>query len=172
MHIYIYICSLDLNNIQMVSKIDRQKMILKIIESKAVHNQDELQQYLQERGLAVTQATLSRDINALNLSKYRGEDGNLYYARGKVFSELAAPQSHDASGIISVELCGNMGVIRTHPGFANVVAFSIDRSQPEVVAGTIAGDDTVFLVLRGGGILPRLKAQLGGIFPGVEEKFI
>lgn len=161
----------NLNNIRMICKVDRQKMILSIIDSKAVHNQDELQQYLQERGLAVTQATLSRDINALKLSKFRGEDGSLYYARGKVFAEPAAARLHDASGIISVEICGNMGVIRTHPGFANVVAFSIDRSQPEVVAGTIAGDDTVMLVLRGNNISDRLEKQLEAIFPDIEEKF-
>ena len=154
----------------MAHKIERQKVILKLVSAGIVHNQEELQALLEERGLIVTQATLSRDVNELKLAKYRAADGSLCYRRGVTMIENAPATTSD--GVLSIEFCGNMAVVKTHPGFANIVAFSLDKEAPLSVAGTIAGDDTVFVVLRKSDDRQAVLNELNPILPGIADKVI
>ena len=121
-------------------------MILKLVSAGIVHNQEELQALLEERGLIVTQATLSRDVNELKLAKYRAADGSLCYRRGVTMIENAPATTSD--GVLSIEFCGNMAVVKTRAGHAPMVASLIDEAEFPQVMGTIAGDDTIFLALR------------------------
>ena len=84
----------------MAHKIERQKVILKLVSAGIVHNQEELQALLEERGLIVTQATLSRDVNELKLAKYRAADGSLCYRRGVTMIENAPATTSD--GVLSI----------------------------------------------------------------------
>ena len=120
----------------------RQKALLDIISQSNIYNQEELQRKLLEQGIQTTQATLSRDLKALHIIKVPGEGYKLPQTRPVMGS---APQ-----GILSIEFSGPCAVIRTHPGFASAVASFIDHHPSKPVMGTLAGDDTVLLVIRAG----------------------
>ena len=77
-----------------------------------------------------------------------------------------------SDGVLSIEFCGNMAVVKTHPGFANIVAFSLDKEAPLSVAGPIAGDDTVFVVLRKSDDRQAVLDELNPILPGIADKVI
>ena len=117
----------------------RQQAILDIIQAGPVFSQDELAARLREAGISSTQATLSRDLKALRISKVPGE-GYVVPARGRSLSV------DFTSGILRIQFSANLGVIRTRPGLANAVAVLIDNHMVHSVLGTIAGDDTILLI--------------------------
>ena len=151
-------------------KTDRQRLILKLVSANRVHNQEELQGLLEDCGVNVTQATLSRDVNELDLVKYRAEDGSLCYRKKQADSGVTP--SNTADGIVSVEFSGNLAVVKTHPGFASVIASAIDRNAVKGIAGTIAGDDAILLVLRMPVDQDALLDSLDGAFPGIHGKIL
>ena len=120
----------------------RQRALLEIIGQYNIYSQEELQDKLQAQGIQTTQATLSRDLKALHIVKVPGEGYKLPQTRPMIGS---SPQ-----GILSIEFSGPIAVIKTHPGFASAVASFIDHHPCRPVMGTLAGDDTVLLVLRAG----------------------
>ncbi len=126
-------------------KYARQKEILKIIRANTVLNQEMLQELLKERGYPVTQATISRDIREMNLIKKADENGVYHYAQQEFF----VPQDDlFSSNIVSVDFAGNITVVRCQVGTAQAVCTMLDSvSRPDIV-GTIAGDDTIFVLLR------------------------
>jgi transcriptional regulator of arginine metabolism len=129
----------------------RQAQILELVEREEVHSQQELRARLKKRGIETTQATLSRDIQELGLVK-RAADGA--YARP---SQAAAPVASPADPLrrqMSVLLRGvervdQMLVLRTDPGQAQALGIAIDRVRMREIAGTVAGDDTIFVLCRG-----------------------
>ena len=129
---------------------DRRKRHLKILEiisTRAVHTQEELAEALAAEGWEVTQPSVSRDITALRLVKVGGA-----YRRAPRGGTSADPDEHRiAEGVLTCEPAGEaLVVLHTPPGEANRVAVAIDRlAWPEVV-GTLAGDDTIFLAVKGG----------------------
>ena len=136
----------------MSSKAERQKAILDVIAKQAVSTQAELKDLLKERGIEADQATLSRDIRELGLIK--ASDDGAHYRYAPV--EAVAPPVHTkASAILArlvrkVDCSGNLLVIKTDPGQASPVGLALDRmGWPEVV-GTVAGDDTLLVVVRQG----------------------
>jgi transcriptional regulator of arginine metabolism len=116
-------------------KEDRQRAILELVRERPVHTQQELAQALAERGYPATQATISRDMQELGL--VRTASG---YRIGTPVSAL----SDLVLEIVQVEF---LVVIHTPPGTANVVARALDQSELEGIAGTVAGDDTIIVVL-------------------------
>lgn len=118
-------------------KDKRQRAILDLVRERPVHTQLELAQRLAGLGLQATQATVSRDIQELGL--VRSSAG---YRPAPLVS--AAFQEN----VRSVELVGHLAVVRTPPGTANFVARAIDEAEFSGVAGTVAGDDTIIVVLR------------------------
>lgn len=126
----------------MDDKQNRKGIVASIINSRRIHTQDELVQALEARGIVATQATLSRDIKELGASKVCDQNGESYYRIPTV------PVVKNHMNIERVEVSGQMCVLHCQPGFASPVASVIDSASIDGVMGTIAGDDTVFAVIR------------------------
>lgn len=131
-------------------KNSRHNKILQIISEHDIETQDELINKLCECGFDVTQATVSRDIKQLQLVKIATEDGNYKYS---------LPHRDDAASnikfknilyetAISVQNAENIVVIKTYPGMANAAAAAVDALLGENIIGCIAGDDTIFIVVK------------------------
>jgi transcriptional regulator of arginine metabolism len=129
----------------------RQSIVRQLVEGESITSQEQLRTRLRDRGIDVTQATLSRDIRELGLVK-RTADG-AYRSVGSVAngdhieaeSALAVVMSEQ---LRHHEVVSNMIVLRTDPGQAQALAIAIDRAQVDGVAGTIAGDDTILVICR------------------------
>jgi transcriptional regulator of arginine metabolism len=130
-------------------KEDRQRAILDLVRQHPVHTQQELANALAERGFTATQATVSRDIQELGL--IRTGEGYRVGAPLSVVSEL----------VLSLTQVQFLVVIRTPPGTANLVARAIDESELEGVVGTVAGDDTIIVVLANDAEADNLRRFLG-----------
>lgn len=129
----------------------RHKKILEIIGEKTITTQEELQKHLEEEGFSTTQATISRDIKDLRLIKALSSNGSYYYttAHSKIDSALEFNLSTIfMESIKSVDYAGYMVSIKCYSGLANAVCASIDNGSWDGLVGTIAGDDTIFLLLK------------------------
>ena len=128
-------------------KTERLKAILKIISENDVETQGELAKRLKNAGFDTTQATISRDIRELRLTKELSENGRLKYAQPRGgLQESASPVKKRvlAECVLSVETAGNIVVIKTLSGMAMAAAAALDEWKFEGCVGCIAGDDTVF----------------------------
>lgn len=130
-------------------KSRRQNVILNIIESYDVETQEELIDMLRGEGFNVTQATVSRDIRELKLTKVTAENGKYKYVLPGVKKALSASHVYStiSASVISVECAMNIVVIRTYPGMAPAVAAGLDSHSIDGVVGCIAGDDTIFVAV-------------------------
>lgn len=129
-------------------KRERQEKIKELVENYKIDTQDELIRRLKENGFSATQATMSRDIKELKLSKVSDGINGYYYILPNTFSasdinKLNASLTHL---IISVKCAMNIIVIKTHAGMAQAVATGIDNIKSEEILGCVAGDDTIFVV--------------------------
>ena len=139
----------------MKKKANRLDAIKMIISSKEVGSQEELLQELNREGFELTQATLSRDLKQLKVAKAASMNGkyvyvlpnNIMYKRS---TDQSAGEMLRNNGFISLQFSGNIAVIRTRPGYASSMAYDIDNNEFSEILGTIAGDDTIMLVLREG----------------------
>jgi transcriptional regulator of arginine metabolism len=137
----------------------RRSAAIAAIKTGRIHSQEDLVQALKKGGFAVTQATASRDIEEIGAVRIRNSAGEMVYSIGESTDASFArsmPLPHEL--IISVESSGNLAVVRTPPGGAQLLASSLDHSGIKEIIGTIAGDDTVLVVSRsatGGGALAR-----------------
>lgn len=129
-------------------KTRRHAIILDIINETPIETQEELLNKLRENGFNVTQATVSRDIKELRLLKSLSPDGKYRYtSMKKSASDLQGNlQNFFNSSVINVKSAQNMVVIKTTAGMANALCASIDSMDFEGIIGTIAGDDTIFIV--------------------------
>ncbi|MGE4213340.1 MAG: arginine repressor [Anaerotignaceae bacterium] len=131
-------------------KIARQAKILEIIENNAVETQEDLAEMLRIEGLNVTQATISRDIRELKLTKLATENGRQKYASisktDTEVSERLIRVFRDA--VLKVDFAQNMIVIKTLNGMGMAVGVAVDNMENSDILGSIAGDDTVFCVAR------------------------
>ncbi|HOV38574.1 MAG TPA: ArgR family transcriptional regulator [Spirochaetales bacterium] len=150
----------------------RLKAVKRIIRSNKIASQEALLGYLQEEGFTVTQATLSRDLKLLKVGKVsQGESGYYYALPGeeeRKESEKGYIQDFQR-GYVSIEFSGNIGVVRTLTGHANSVALALDNMNMEEILGTIAGDDTVMLVLREGVTVEEFLRKFREKVPDLEE---
>ena len=126
------------------TKAARQARIAALVERAPVHSQAELAELLAAEGFAVTQATLSRDLEELGVAKTGGR-----YATGRESEEPDRLARTLADLLVSAERSGNLVVLRTPPGGAHLVGSALDRAALPEVLGTVAGDDTVLVVCRG-----------------------
>lgn len=132
-------------------KSQRQEKILSIIQNHTITTQEELQGYLLEAGFNATQATISRDIKELRLIKALSPTGNYYYTTPIQKEPEAAVLNIDfvfLESIKSVDFAGNFVVVKCYAGMANAVCVAVDTGKWDGLVGTIAGDDTIFLLLR------------------------
>ncbi|MCD7900756.1 MAG: arginine repressor [Bacteroides sp.] len=137
----------------MKKKSTRLDTIKMIISSKEISCQEELLQELINEGFELTQATLSRDLKQLKVAKAASMNGKYVYVLPndimyKRNNDYSTRDMMAYSGFVSLQFSGNMAVIKTRPGYASSIAYDIDNRQCEDILGTIAGDDTILLVLR------------------------
>ena len=135
-------------------KNDRLEALRMIISSQELGSQDELLAALKQEGFKLTQATLSRDLKQLKVAKAASMRGNYVYVlpNDTMYKRVSTPSSvremMQVPGFLSIHFSGNMGVIKTRPGYASSIAYNIDNSEIPSIIGTIAGDDTIFIVMK------------------------
>jgi transcriptional regulator of arginine metabolism len=157
------------------TKAARHARITELLRRQAVRSQGELARLLENVGVSVTQATLSRDLEELGAVKVRADGGGLVYA---------VPEDNEAAGgdgiaarlaklceelLISAEASANLAVIKTPPGGAQLLASSLDRAAWPTVLGTVAGDDTVLVICRAAKGGPAVAEQLIALAEGRAE---
>ena len=158
----------------MKSKNSRLDAIKLIISRKEIGSQDELLQELSKEGYVLTQATLSRDLKQLKVAKAASMNGNYVYVlpNNTMYKRITEQHSvHEMmryNGFISIEFSGNIAVIRTRPGYASSLAYDIDNREFDEILGTIAGDDTIMLVMREGYTRTDLKSALSLVIPDIQ----
>lgn len=155
----------------MKNKTERLITIRNLILAHSVKSQDELLSLLLNKGFDLTQATLSRDFKQLKVAKIADSSGEYVYTiPGMIIERSKLEDQFVRQGFVSIEFSGQMAVIKTKPGFANGIASVIDLHKPFEVLGTIAGDDTILVILREGVSKSGVISALALIFPEVSEK--
>jgi len=132
-------------------KSKRHSKILELIMEYPIDTQEELLSKLNQCGFNVTQATVSRDIKELRLIKNLDADGNYRYSTGARKSEDDMALKFDSiftQSVYSIDFAGNMVVIKCYTGMANAACAALDSIHWKGVVGTLAGDDTIFVVMR------------------------
>lgn len=132
----------------MISKGIRQRTIFEVIRQEVVPNQQQLQKKLRQSGIVVTQATLSRDIKELGLVK-----GPRGYQEPQTGGQSASEEHLDhllREFLEDIQTSGNLVLLKTQPGCAQTVAVALDRVHWKELAGTLAGDDTILMVIAEG----------------------
>jgi transcriptional regulator of arginine metabolism len=154
-------------------KNNRLEALRLIISSQQLGSQDELLSALQKEGFKLTQATLSRDLKQLKVAKAASMSGNYVYVlpNETMYKRVSTPNSiremMRAPGFVSINFSGNMGVIKTRPGYASSIAWNIDNSDIPEIIGTIAGDDTIFIVIKEGARHQEVTKALDDIIPNM-----
>lgn len=157
----------------MKNRRKRVEVIVDLIKNSCVGSQEELARMLAERGYNVTQATLSRDLKMLHTTKVPTDRGTYIYVlpdSNSLKDKLLAAGQLDMnanyqSGFISLEISGNIAVIKTRNGYAPGLAYDIDISNCEEVLGTIAGANTIFLVMKEGMSQDAIRQTLSRFVP-------
>ena len=135
-----------------MNKHDRQKLILQIIKNMDISTQFELVNELRKKGLDAKQATVSRDIKNLKLVKQIGTKGSFYRISSSTSNESNKGQQllNDIfiNTVIKIDDVDNLIVLHTRPGGAPNLAFYLDEEKIEGIIGTIAGDDTILIIVN------------------------
>jgi transcriptional regulator of arginine metabolism len=137
----------------MNKKASRLDTIILIISSKEISCQEELLKELRREGFELTQATLSRDLKRLKVAKAASLKGKYVYVLPNdiMYRRNIDQNAGDMmmnNGFKSLQFSKNIAVIKTRPGYASSIAYNIDSLESKDIIGTIAGDDTIILVLR------------------------
>lgn len=150
----------------MSSVTARRAKAISLIKAGLIHSQSDLVKQLKKAGFAVTQATASRDLEEIGAVRGRSNSGESTYKISDSDDEsISRTMPIPSDLIISVEASGNLAVVRTPPGGAQLLASSLDHSGITEIIGTIAGDDTVLVVSRkasGGVQLAKELLAFGG----------
>jgi len=155
-------------------KNNRLEALRLIISSQQLGSQDELLNALQKEGFKLTQATLSRDLKQLKVAKAATMSGNYVYVlpNDTMYKRVSTPNSiremMKVPGFVSINFSGNMGVIKTRPGYASSIAWNIDNSDIPEIIGTIAGDDTIFIVVKEGAKHQDVINALNDVVPNMK----
>lgn len=153
----------------MSSKSARIETLKMIISSRELSSQEEVLRALSAEGFTLTQATLSRDMKQLKIAKAVSMSGKYVYVLPnetmykRVPSNATVRDMMQTSGFRSINFSGNMGVIKTRPGYASSIAYNIDNGDIPEILGTIAGDDTIFIVKKMGVTDQEVIESLRGI---------
>ncbi len=148
-------------------KANRQREILRLIGSQEVETQEQMLKLLNAAGIRATQATISRDIKELNLIKQPAEDGHYRYVAsdGLPVRKAAAGRMQNIfkEGVISCDSAQNLVVVKTMPGLAPAAAAALDGMDIDALVGSLAGDDTVLLIMRTSQAAERLCREIGSM---------
>ena len=131
-------------------KAKRQALIREIVEAQSIQTQEELADALRKHGMVVTQATVSRDIREMHLLKVLADDGSYRYATMEKGDTGVSDRLIRmlADSVVEMNYANNLIVIRTLPGSAHVAAEAVDNLKWPEVLGTIAGDNTILVIVR------------------------
>ena len=148
-------------------KLERHSKIVELIGKYEIETQEELAEYLNQAGFAVTQATVSRDIRELKLTKVQSESGKQWYVvlqNQTSFSDKYIRILRD--GYMSMDMAQNILVIKTVSGMAMAVAAALDALHFNEIVGCIAGDDTIMCAVRSADdtilVMDKLKKLIAG----------
>ena len=143
-----------------MSKRDRHEQILELLKEHRVTSQEALRELLLGRGTDVTQATLSRDIRELRLVKVPGADGGGHYSLPDEWESTPTLEALLPTLFQSVEGVDHLLVVRTMKGGAQTVAAGIDFQEWPEILGTLAGDDTILLILRDASLRSEIQERI------------
>ncbi len=158
-------------------KDERLAAVREVVMHNQVGSQEELQNLLLGHGYKVTQATLSRDIKRLKIAKVPDLHGGYRYMLQDqhATARIALANSGEdviSKGVKSIEFSGAIAVIKTKSGYASIVADQIDTQKIKDVIGTLAGDDTVLLVVRENTQRIDLLRNLTAVIPNIQSRLI
>ncbi|WP_024990451.1 arginine repressor [Segatella albensis] len=159
-------------------KIKNQRMetLKMLISSQELSTQEEVLQALAKEGFQLTQATLSRDLKQLKVAKAASMNGKYVYVLPnetmykRITNPMTAQEMLRTPGFLSINFSGNMAVIKTRPGYASSIAYNIDNSDFQGILGTIAGDDTIFIVIRQGATQKDILKGLKKIISNMDQE--
>jgi len=154
-------------------KAERHSKIIEIIKKYDIETQDELASKLKKLGFEVTQATISRDIRELKLTKISGNNGRQKYVVLSSSENIKVSERLNRSfkdGVVSIDYTKNIIVIKTLNGMAMAVAAAVDSMHNTEIMGSIAGDDTVFCVIKEEQGAVKLVEKLKSIIKKVDRK--
>lgn len=147
-----------------VMKQLRQRAIRDLVDQRAIHTQQELAAALRERGFRATQATISRDVAELGLGKAEREGRPAYVLSARLREAEASGEDRLrrllADLPVEIRTAGLLLIVKTMPGSAHAIAAALDRARWPEVAGSIGGDDTVFVATASQAALLRLRGRL------------
>ena len=155
-------------------KNDRLEALRMIISSQELGSQEELLSALKEEGFQLTQATLSRDLKQLKVAKAASMRGNYVYVlpNDTMYKRVSTPHNvremMQVPGFLSINFSGNMAVIKTRPGYASSIAYNIDNNHIDEIIGTIAGGDTIFIVIKQGISKEEVIRALSEVVPNMK----
>ena len=158
----------------MAQKNDRLETLRMLFSSQELCSQDDVLKALGKEGFHVTQATLSRDMKQLKVAKAAMANGKYIYVLPtetmykRVQKPMTAREMLLTSGFMSISFSGNMGVIKTRRGYASSIAYNIDNARIDTILGTIAGDDTIFIVIDEKATAEEVKSSLVYVIPDIK----
>ena len=153
----------------MNQKTQRFATIRKIIRTELISSQEELITRLRECGVEITQSTLSRDLKFMNVAKVPHKDKGYIYVLPNTVQHDANVSSNISDNITSLTFSGNLGVLKTKSGYASAISVPIDNLDSPDILGTIAGDNTVLLILREDANRGQIIESLVRIFPMINN---
>lgn len=151
----------------------RIELLKKLLAQQELGSQEEILRALAKRGFKMTQASMSRDLKQMKAVKITGKDGRKVYALPNETAYKRISQSYSVqgvpltSGFQSIHFSENIAVIKTKPGYAGSIAYNIDNGGIAEVLGTIAGNDTVFILLKAGTMPSEVIKALNRIIPDI-----
>lgn len=159
----------------MKAKNSRMETLRMLISSQELCSQEEVLKALSKEGFKVTQATLSRDLKQLKVAKAASMNGKYVYVlpNETMYKRVTSPRTARemllTSGYVSINFSGNIAVIKTRPGYASSIAYNIDSSDIPGIMGSIAGDDTIFVVLKEGVMESMVIDGLSLVIPDIKQ---
>ena len=141
----------------MKEKKKRMETLKMLISSMELGSQEEVLNALRKEGFTLTQATLSRDVLP-NETMYK-----------RISKNMSAAEMLQTPGFLSIHFSGNIGVIKTRPGYASSIAYNIDNTELPHILGTIAGDDTIFIVMKPQSSPDDVIYELETVIPNVKD---
>ncbi len=144
----------------------RQQKILELIEMYDIDTQELMIEKLREVGINATQTTISRDIRELKLIKGMSGRGEYKYVLPGVKRENNTPVLNSVltDSVLKIEAAGNIVVVKTYPGMANALAVCVDSLEKPHIVGSVAGDDTILLVVRNDEVARDVAKELKEVF--------
>lgn len=149
----------------MNQKTQRFATIRKIIRSEMISSQEELIKRLRECGVEITQSTLSRDLKFMNVAKVPHKSKGYVYVLPNAAHHEINVSSNISDNITGLSFSGNLGILKTKSGYASAISVPIDNLDCPAILGTIAGDNTILLILREDARRNQVIDALQKIFP-------